>query len=496
MARVTYRTARATRSKLDDLFDELERKAQAQDPRIELRESAADHLIPFCRYTFPLFQDAPHCDLIARELEAIEAGENDRLILELPPRHSKTELVSIRFPAWAMGRKPDRAFISASYSDKLATESGRRVRNIVDTQGVFPTVRLAADSKAKDLWHTSQGGQFLAVGIGSGVVGWGGDIICVDDPFKKREEAESEVMRDHVWNWYTSEILTRRHRDTAIVIVMHRWHEDDLVGRVLAEQRDRWRVVRLPALAEADDALGREPGEALWPWRFDAQELADIRLEVGERNWTSLYQQRPSPEEGAIFKWFPRYREQPEFSAIVVGLDTAYTGGPGADFTAWTAWGFDGTKAYAIEAHQFRGEAPEAERRIVTSVWHLQDRYRDIPVIVLHRARVAIDRVVAQHLRAPGLERPGLAVVEVNLPAGNTKEELGRIVSVEFESGRALVPEWAPWLEGWMAEHKGFPFAAHDDWVETTIIVLWYLFRAGPPPRRKIHRSSWLGVPQ
>ena len=169
----------------------------------------------------------------------------------MPPRHGKTELISIRFPAWALGRKPDRAFIAASYGDRPASELGRKVRNIVDTQSVFPNVRLAADSKAKDLWHTAQGGQFLSVGIGSGVIGFGADIITVDDPFKKREEAESQNERDRVWNWWTSEILTRRHRHTALVIVMHRWHEDDLIGRVLGQAAHRWRRVRLPALAEA-----------------------------------------------------------------------------------------------------------------------------------------------------------------------------------------------------------------------------------------------------
>jgi hypothetical protein len=464
---------------------------------------ARDRLLDFAQYTFPGYQKAPHLELVAQELEAIERGENDRLIVLMPPRHGKSELISVRFPAWALCLRPTRAIISASYGDKLAVEMGRRTRNVVDTQPLFPFVRLAADSKAKDLWHTQQGGQFLAVGIGSGVVGFGGDIITIDDPFKKREEAESEVQRDKIWNWYTSEILTRQEPSAAIVVVMHRWHEDDLVGRLLLSEPGRWRVLRLPAVAEtAGDVIGREKGDPLWAWRYDAEALAQRRKEIGERDWNSLYQQRPTPPEGAVFKWWNRYQQPPKLREIVVGIDTAYTGSATSDYTAWSTWGFDGSYAYLMEADRFQGEVPDAERRITATIWRLIQQNPGVPVKGLVRASVAIDRVAAQHLRRgismDGLAgvgptgRVGLPIVEVKLPAmggRHVKEELGNLYATEFESGRALIPEWAPWLEAWLEEHKGFPAGLHDDYVETTFLAMHHLFRREAwtrPPARQL----------
>ncbi len=465
-----------------------ERQRQQREHDSPERQAAIESLLGFCRWTFPGYQTAPHLELVAKELEAIERGENDRLIIQMPPRHGKSELVTIRFPAWLLCRHPDWPLISASYGDELAHEMGRRARNIVDTQGLFPEVNLAADSKAKNLWHTTQGGQFLAVGIGSGVIGFGGRIITIDDPFKKRSEAESEVQRNHVWNWYTSEILTRQEPAAAIVVVMHRWHEDDLVGRLLASEAHRWRVIRLPAVAESNDPLGRQLGGALWGWRYDEVALAARRQEIGERDWNSLYQQRPSPEEGAIFKWWGRYEKVPPLRQIVVGLDTAYAGNEQSDYTAWAAWGYDGSKALLLEADRYQCEIPEAERRTTAAVYRLRQQHPNVPLRVLYRTRVAIDRVAAQHLRrgvdsmrwnddSPQDGRAALPVVEVKLPARNTKEELGNLVAPEFESGRALIPEWASWLGPWLEEHKTFPYGLHDDWVETTIVALWYLFR-------------------
>ncbi len=447
---------------------------------------AQEHLLDFCEATYSGYHRAEHLELVAKALEEIESGANDRLIIELPPRHGKSELVSVRFPSWLLGRKPTRSVISASYGDELAHEMGRKARNVVETQHVFPEVRLAADSKSKNLWHTRQGGQFLAVGIGSGVVGFGGDIILIDDPYKKREEAESERHRDHIWNWYTSEILTRQEPNAAIVLVMHRWHEDDLSGRVQAAEPGRWKRISLPAIAEGDDLLGRKPGEALWPWRYDKEALEQRRTELAnDRDWYSLYQQRPAPDEGLIFRWWPTFHNPKQFTQIIISIDTAYTDSSGADYTAWTAWGFDGSTAYAIDADRYKGEVPEAERHIVKFYQDLRRMYANIPIKPLVRQAVAIDRIIGQHLR-----EAGLPVIDVKLPS-NTKEEMGRIVSSNFESGRALVPGHALWLSDWIAEHKAFPAGKHDDWVETTNIALWYLFRSRPWKRPREPLEVW-----
>ena len=448
---------------------------------------AQERLLDFCEETYkPRYDRAPHLELVAEALEEIERGENDRLIIEMPPRHGKSELISVRFPAWVLGRNPRRTFISASYGDDLAHEMGRKARNIVDTQHVFPEVRLAADSKSKNLWHTRQGGQFKAVGIGTGVIGFGGDIITVDDPYKKREEAESENHRTKVVNWYTSEIINRQEPNAAIVFVLHRWHEDDLAGHVQEVQPGRWKVISLPAIAEADDILGRKPGEALWPWRFDEEALAERREELGnDRDWYSLYQQRPAPAEGLIFRWWPRFHNPGVLKQIILPIDTAYTDSAGSDYTAWTAWGFDGQKAYALDADRYKGEVPEAERHIIKLYQDLRRMYSNIPIKPLVRQAVAIDRIIGQHLR-----EAGLPVIEVKMPS-NTKEEMAQIVSANFESGRALVPGHALWLSDWMAEHQSFPTGKHDDWVETTNIALWYLFRSRPWKRPTESVKVW-----
>ncbi len=456
---------------------------------------ARDNLLDFAQYTFPHYQRVPHLELIAKELEAIERGENDRLMVFMPPRHGKSELISIRFPAWYLCRNPGRKVISASHREDLAGEWGRQVRNVLDVQPLFPKVQLAADSKAKSLWHTSQGGQYLAVGVGSGVVGFGGDLILIDDPHGKAGELASDSQRDQAWNWRTTEIESRLEPKAAIVYVMHRWHEDDMAGRELLASPGRWRVIRLPALAEADDPIGRTFGEPLWPERYPLEELEQRRHVAGARNWNALYQQRPVPEEGAVFKWWNRYQSLPDLRQIVVGIDTAYTGASTSDYTAWSTWGFDGSRAYLMHAERFRGEVPDAERRVTAAIWRLQQQHPNIPVKGLGRASVAIDRIALQHLRRgvatnglSGEGRAGLPVIEVKLPAmggRNVKEQLGNIYATEFECQRALIPEWAPWLEEWLEEHKGFPAGLHDDYVETTFVVMQYLFR----------RSTWTRPP-
>lgn len=471
------------------------------DRRLALRVvKARERLLDFTTYTFPTYQRSYHLDRLAEELEAVERGDSKRLMIFMPPQHGKSELVSVRFPAWFLCRNPTKRYIMASYGEDLASDFGGQVRNIVAQQPLFPKVRLAADSKAKDLWKVEGGGFLRAVGIGSGVIGRGADIISIDDPYKKREEAYSESYRRKIRGWYRTEIYTRRQPECAIILILHRWHEADLAGSLLAEAAadplaDQWRILRLPAVAEAGDILGRPVGEALWKDKFTEGFLAQQRRGMDEAEWNALYQQRPAPEEGAIFKWFPRYQEVPPLKQVVVGIDTAYTGEASSDYTAWAVWGFDGSRAFLLEADRFKGEVPDAERRITATIWRLQQQHQGVPVKALVRSAVAIDRIAAQHLRRGvatvgvagngGQGRAGLPVVEVKLARGNTKEELGNIVATEFEGQRALIPGYGPWLDAWLEEHKSFPYGQHDDWVETTIVALWYLLRREPLRREQ-----------
>lgn len=256
-----------------------------------------------------------------------------------PPRHTKSELASRRFPAWYLGRHPDRQLIAATYSGDFALDFGREVRGIVHSEefrALYPEVTLAQDSKAANRWHTNQGGVSVYVGVGGPITGRGAHVALIDDPFKNREEADSEVRRETVWKWYTSTLRTRLMPGGAIVLILTRWHEDDLAGRLLAQQPSEWRVIELQAIS--DEGTSQE--SALWPQWYDLEALKRIKADIGPRDWSALYQQRPSPEEGTFFQrgWFKHWTDRPKQLAIYGTSDYAVTDGDG-DYTVHRIWG-------------------------------------------------------------------------------------------------------------------------------------------------------------
>ena len=275
-------------------------------------------LLAFTQATYPGYEPAPHHRLIVEKLEAVERGELRRLMLFVPPRHGKSELASVRFPAWYVGRDPKRKVILTSYGAVLAYKFSRRVRNLVRSplyRRLYPGIDLTGDAAAVAFWAWEKDGEeagaFNAAGVGGGITGEGCDLLVVDDPVKDAKEALSLTVRDDCYEWYSSTAYTRLDRSAnAIVLIMTRWHEDDLAGRLLQQQDEggeTWEVVDLPALAESgrEDALGRAPGRPLWPERFDEARLAVIRTTVREQWWEALYQQRP-PETlgGRYFRSF------------------------------------------------------------------------------------------------------------------------------------------------------------------------------------------------
>lgn len=302
------------------------------------RRKARHGLLAFTQYTNPAYEPAPHHELIADALERVLRGECPRLMIAMPPRHGKSELASRRFPSFAMGLHPDKQIIAASYSSDLASDFGREVRNIVDSPEfgkLFP-VTLAQDSKAANRWHTSEGGMYVAAGVGTAITGRGADILLIDDPFKDRQEADSELQRQRVWDWYTSTAYTRLMPGGAIVVINTRWHDDDLSGRLLAEQEkggDKWEVLSLPAINSS--------GEALWPAWYPLDRLEQIKNVLGARDWNSLYQQNPIPDDGDYFKsdWFGEYEVMPKVNTYGAS-DYAVTDG-GGDFTEHGIFGVD-----------------------------------------------------------------------------------------------------------------------------------------------------------
>ena len=475
--------------------EELRLRARAYVYAKQHERPQREHtLLEYAQHTWPGYQIRPHLEQVAAELEAIERGDNKRLMIFMPPRFGKSELVSIRFPAWYLCKHPDRMVMAASYGDMLAREFGESTRDLVGSErsrDLYPAVRLKPDAQAALYWKTQQGGRYLSSVIGGGITGHGAHLFIVDDPIKNREEAESDVYRERMWRWFRGVARTRLEPGGAIVLMHTRWHEDDLAGRILRELPG-WRVISIPAI----DGEGNTP----WPERYSLEELRAIRFDVGEREWASQYQQRPAPDEGAIFKWWPTYKVTPRPDAIqelLMPIDTAYTDTSGSDYTAWSLWARAGGKLHLLDAQRVRMDTPDAEDEIrryqrETTAYYRSQGYRG-NVKVLTRKSVAIDRVMGQHLRAGSIQengrRVGMQVTDVPLPpmgGKNVKEQLGRIVSDHFQGGQALIPEgYAAWLEPWLQEHKGFPAAQHDHWVETTIIVLWYAFRSAPIVRQE-----------
>ena len=288
------------------------------------RLAARDSLLPFVEYTHHNWQSAAHHRLICDKLEAVERGEIKRLLIEAPPRHSKSQLSSRHFPAWCMGRNPARHIITASYNDLLATDIGRDVRNLVASQmyrNVFGDVTLAEDSAAAGRWHTNTGGGYLATGVGGTLTGYGAHIFVIDDPLKNREEADSERTRDNIWHWFTSTAYTRLMPGGAIVLIMTRWHESDLAARV--QQSEQWDVLKLPAISTHDDEE-----RALWPEWYPLEELRKTRSVLPPRDWQALYQQEPRADVGTYIKreWFnDRYTIEPKDRHVYIVSDFAIT---------------------------------------------------------------------------------------------------------------------------------------------------------------------------
>lgn len=287
---------------------------------------------------------------VARALEAVERGEIKRLLIEMPPRHGKTEEVSVKFPAWVLGRHPDWPIINAAYSSELSEKSSSVCRELVRSERyaqIFPLLKVKDDTKAKNFWQVEQGerdamdhiagGGYQAVGVGGAATGFGAKILIVDDPVKNREEADSETMRQKVWEWYSSVARTRLEKDGAVILIMTRWHEDDLAGRCLATGQ-HWHRIRYPAVADEDEAV-RKKGDALWPKKYPVAALEDIRADVDERTWYALYQQNPrKSSEKMSFDpaWFPTFTLA-DLKPLIVNryamIDVADTKKDGADWT-------------------------------------------------------------------------------------------------------------------------------------------------------------------
>lgn len=415
---------------------------------------ARNSLLAFTEYTNPLYKRAQHHEQIADRLEAVERGEIDRLMIFMPPRHGKSELASKRFPAWCLGRDPMRQIIAASYNSDLANDFGRNVRNIVaepEFGQVFPGVTLAADSQAANRMNTNRGGAYVAAGVGTAVTGRGAHIALIDDPFKDREEADSERRRELVWDWYRSTLYTRLMPGGAIVLIQTRWHEDDLAGRILEQEADQWEVLELPAL----DATGK----ALWPEWYDETALARIKATIGPREWSALYQQSPQPDDGTYFRreWFQTWDEMPGMRYYGTS-DYAVTEG-GGDWTVHRVWGVT-NKGDIYRVDGWRGQTASdewIERKLdLIATYKPLTWFGEGGVI-----QKAVDPMLQRRMR----ERNVYCAMEW-MPSVHDKPTRARSFQAMLASGRVFFERDAD-----LSEFLAFPAGRFDDEVDAASLI-------------------------
>lgn len=424
----------------------------------------------FIKWIWPGYETPPHIVKLNEALDAVIDGDINRLMVKMPPRHGKSTTVSRHFPAYFLCRYPEKHVIHASYGAELAHEFGGEARNVFNSEmrrEIFPEVEIDPERKAQHRWRTSEGGGLVSAGIPGPITGRGADLLNIDDPIRGWEDAESELKREAVWQWFKSDARTRLEPGGAIVVTFTPWHEDDLGGRILnSDEQNQYVQIEFPALDGS--------GAALWPERFDEAALAELRKDVGERAFQALYMLQPAPEEGLIFKWFPEHDDPDNVYAVLMPIDTAWTERSDSDYTAVTAWGLTPSGICLLDGRRWQVSAPVAQENIFKFWTEMMWRYPNIPITPLVREGVAIDRIMAQHLQ---MRR--VPVVPVKLPkiggGSKVKAALARIVVDYFQSGIARIPrDISSRIPGWLPEHKSFDTGKHDDYVETTIIVLHY----------------------
>lgn len=462
-----------------------------QEAAVELlaRRRAREGLLSFTGYTNSAYQAAPHHKLIAEKLEAVARGEIKRLMICMPPRHGKSELASRRFPAWFLGKNPGKQVIAASYNSDLANDFGREVRNIVaspEFQNLFK-VDLAEDSKAANRWHTNAGGMYVAAGVGTAITGRGADILLIDDPFKDRKEADSELQRKTVWDWYTSTAYTRLMPGGAVIVINTRWHDDDLSGRLLFEQEgggDQWDVLSLPAL---------EGDKALWPEWYPVERLEQIRSVLPARDWNALYQQNPIPDEGDYFKldWFADYDELPEKLTVYGASDYAVTDGDG-DYTEHGVFGVDFNKnIYVLD--WWRGQS-------ASDVWI----EKKCDLIVKHKPACwfgeagPIRRAIEPFMVSRMTQRNAFCRIEW-LSSVSDKATRARSIQGMASMRKVFFPKNAAWKGDVLSQMIRFPAGKHDDSVDVMSLIgrgLEYIrtpSNTKPRAKQSYGSGSWMG---
>ena len=463
---------------IDRMVDELNNR--------KANKAAYMDLIEFCKRMQPDYLVGKHHKILANMLMGIERGDKDRICVNIPPRHGKSQLVSIYFPAWFLGRNPDKKVMMVSHTTDLAVDFGRKVRNLISSdeyQAIFPTVRLAQDSKSAGRWNTNSGGEYYACGIGSALAGRGADLLLVDDPHSEQDviNGNFEVF-EKAYEWFTFGARTRLMPGGRVAIIQTRWHMDDLTGRVTRDMvnndlSDQYEVVEFPAILELESKKsGKVVHKPLWPEFFDMKALERTKASMPVFQWNAQYQQQPTAEEAAVVKreWWQEWTGEnpPVCEYIIMSLDAAAEKHNRADFTALTTWGVflnEEENAYHIillNSIKERLEFPELK---ALAMQEYADWEPDSFIVEKKSSGAAL----YQEMR-----RTGLPVQEYT-PHRGSGDKMARLNSVAdiIASGMVWVPQ-TRWAEEVIEEIAGFPFMSHDDLVDSTVMALMR-FRQG-----------------
>jgi predicted phage terminase large subunit-like protein len=425
----------------------------------------------------------PHIRLIEHRFLELVGRKFHWLLLNVPPRHGKSEYVSRFAAAWYILMHPHHKVIFISYGDTFAAEWGEAVRDLVELYGPTFGVTVKPDHRARDNWQTTAGGGMVSVGIGGTITGRGADLLIIDDPHKNSEEALSETMRRKVWDFWQSTVSNRLEPNGICIVIQTRWHQDDLTGRLLAdtESSEEWVHIDLPAIALEDDPLGRKPGDALWPSRFNKERLAEIRRRSGSFWWSALYQQRPVPLGETMFRpqWEGKYTIKdglvyyrrageevthyvPEHRLIRYGMmDIAASTKERADYTVITSWGLAPTgELFLLGMHRKRLEGPDQTKMMKEAIAQYGLRF------------IGVESVAYQLSLWQYARRERIAVKKITAKGDKVARAL--TASALMEAGQLFFPEWAPWKEALETELYNFPGGAHDDIVDTVSYAAIY----------------------
>ena len=388
-------------------------------------------------------------------LERCYKGECRRAMIFMPPQHGKTAAVSEDFPAYCIGRNPKLSLIGTAYNSDRASDYGEAVRDMVKSPEfklLFPKVIMSEDSQAKNRWNVNVGdrkrGGYFAAGVGTALTGRKGDIMVIDDPFKDREDADSEIQREKVWKWYHSTFRTRLAPGGVIILVLTRWHDDDLAGRLLDTQ-DGWEVLNIPAEAGEDDTLGRKKGEFLSAIgsRYSEEDYVELKRDMPPYEWSSLFQQNPTPEGGLLFhkENFKRHKTVPWGCKSYVTADMAYKDKASNDPAVICKWDIDAHGDWYADDLWRERSTPDVIANVLSD-FCLDHK----PVEVLLEN---IDETFGGALIRKVFDERGVRTPIITLPAAGNKEQKATSYRAQVGRGKVSLPENAPWVEDFIAEH-------------------------------------------